>query len=147
MELSVTEATIPDLKGKIALVSGGAAGIGFAVVRILAAHNATTYVLDVEKPKEPLPARTTFFHCDVTSWIDLRSAFASLSHLDIAIANAGVSEEQDYFRDTFDAQGELKRAAVPGDRGELPRRAELCQACDTSDEEGTGSRRQHRYHK
>ena len=46
--------------------------------------------------------------CDVTSWPSLCSAFESIPHIDIAVANAGVSEECDYFTDTFDASGKLE---------------------------------------
>lgn len=108
MDLVITEASIPDLGGKIAVVTGGASGIGFAAVKILAAHNAKTYILDIAEPEEPLPAGATFVHCDTTSWNDLRLAFAQAGHVDIAIANAGVSEEEDYFEDKTDEWGELQ---------------------------------------
>lgn len=49
-----------------------------------------------------------YTHCDITNWADLRGVFETVGHVDIAIANAGVSEEKDYFADTFDADGKLE---------------------------------------
>lgn len=48
-----------------------------------------------------------FHECDVTSWKQLTSVFKKIPHVDIAVANAGVSEEVDYFADVFDEAGEL----------------------------------------
>lgn len=49
-----------------------------------------------------------YIRCNITDWASLRQAFLSVGHIDIAIANAGVSEECDYFADTFDADGRLE---------------------------------------
>lgn len=54
-----------------------------------------------------MPAHSTFIKCNTTSWSDLKKAFQQAGHVDIAIANAGVSEEQAYFEDEFDDAGEL----------------------------------------
>lgn len=48
-----------------------------------------------------------FHECDVTSWKQLTSVFKKIPHVDIAVANAGVSEEVNYFEDVFDEAGEL----------------------------------------
>ncbi|MCJ1314164.1 hypothetical protein MMC25_007844 [Agyrium rufum] len=108
MDLFITDASIPDLIGKVALVTGGASGIGLAAAEILAAHNARTYIVDIVEPEKPLPERTTFIHCDVTSWCDVRSAFSQAGDVDIAIANAGISEEENYLEDELDEHGDLK---------------------------------------
>lgn len=49
-----------------------------------------------------------YTHCDVTDWARLRQIFIEIGHVDIAVANAGVSQECDYFADTFDADGKLE---------------------------------------
>lgn len=46
--------------------------------------------------------------CNVADWASLRSAFHNIGHVDIAVANAGVSQECDYFADTFDDEGQLE---------------------------------------
>lgn len=53
--------------------------------------------------------------CDVTDWARLRQIFTEIGHVDIAVANASVSQECDYFADTFDADGKLEEPfyAVP----------------------------------
>jgi short-subunit dehydrogenase len=47
-------------------------------------------------------------HCDVTSWTSLCEIFETIRHIDIAIANAGVSEDENFLADTFDADGKLE---------------------------------------
>jgi NAD(P)-dependent dehydrogenase (short-subunit alcohol dehydrogenase family) len=104
------------------LITGGASGIGLAAVRLLAAKGAQVFVLDLTEPDantipsppegEPvLPEKAKFIRCDVTSWTDLRNAFdqaiSEAGRIDIAISNAGVSEEYDYFSDQFDESGKL----------------------------------------
>ncbi|KAJ8113161.1 hypothetical protein ONZ43_g5216 [Nemania bipapillata] len=126
--LHLTIDDIPDLKGKVALITGGASGIGLAAARILAFRGAVVHVLDLvpidndfdifEVPgqEEPdrnvlgsVPAHAIRFHkCDITDWAALRGVFSSVGHIDIAVANAGVSQEADYFADTFDANGDLE---------------------------------------
>lgn len=49
-----------------------------------------------------------YTRCDVTDWPRLRQIFTEIGHVDIAVANAGVSQECDYFTDTFDADGKLE---------------------------------------
>jgi NAD(P)-dependent dehydrogenase (short-subunit alcohol dehydrogenase family) len=90
----------------------------------MARKGARVFVLDLHPPdkttvplppsgEQPLPASATFVRCDTTSWTDLKAAFGlalaqgGTGRIDIAIANAGVSEEYDYFADTYDDKGEL----------------------------------------
>jgi NAD(P)-dependent dehydrogenase (short-subunit alcohol dehydrogenase family) len=87
--------------------TGGASGIGLAAVKILTSKGSKAFILDLAPPEENVPAGATFIRCDTTSWDDLKRAYAQAAHVDIAIANAGVSEEQDYLEDQFDSAGEL----------------------------------------
>ncbi|KAI3337965.1 short chain dehydrogenase reductase [Ustulina deusta] len=76
--LQITDDDIPSLAGKVGIITGGGSGIGLAAV---------------------------------SKWDELRAAFqkcvSESGHIDIAIANAGVSEEYDYFEDREDENGEL----------------------------------------
>ncbi|KAM7188917.1 hypothetical protein V8F33_010364 [Rhypophila sp. PSN 637] len=120
--LAITDDDIPSLEGEVAIITGGGSGIGLAAVRLLAGKGAQVFVLDLNEPnaqtiplapagETPLPDKATFVRCDVSSWQDLRSAFetavSQAGRIDIAIANAGVSEEYDYFADQFDDSGDL----------------------------------------
>ncbi|KAI1074468.1 hypothetical protein F5B20DRAFT_563385 [Whalleya microplaca] len=120
--LNITDADIPSLEGKVAIITGGGSGIGLAAVRLMAKKGARVYLLDLSPPDAettPQPAdgepvlseNVTFAHCDTRSWTDLREAFqncvSEFGRIDIAIANAGVSEEYDYFEDRVDESGEL----------------------------------------
>lgn len=86
---------------------GGASGIGLATVKILTSKGATAFILDLAGPDDGIPSGATFIQCDVTSWADLQSAYKQVKHVDIAIANAGISEEHDYLDDKFEGSGEL----------------------------------------
>ena len=48
-----------------------------------------------------------FIKCNIASWRELRSVFEQVNRVDIAVANAGVSEDGDYFTDKFDIRGQL----------------------------------------
>lgn len=68
------------------------------------------HVLDLSPPHKedpPSPPNIHFETCNAASWDQLLAAFTKIGHVDIAIANAGVSQECDYFEDTFDEQGKL----------------------------------------
>jgi NAD(P)-dependent dehydrogenase (short-subunit alcohol dehydrogenase family) len=66
-----------DLKNKIAVVTGGAKGIGAATVKLFEKAGARVHVLDVEGG------------CDVTDESHVRKAYESIGTLDILVNNAG----------------------------------------------------------
>ncbi|PGG97503.1 hypothetical protein AJ79_09173 [Helicocarpus griseus UAMH5409] len=113
--LNIAESDFPTLDGKVAIITGGASGIGLAAARILARKGATVHVLDLNPidPRDnsdaPEPSgNIKFTECDITSWDSLREVFETVGRVDIAVANAGVSQEADYFADKFDAEGKLE---------------------------------------
>jgi len=98
------------IAGVVALVSGGASGIGRATVRALVARGAQVVVADRddEGGRQTVAWATeaggvaVFRRCDVTMTADLAAVFeAAVAHfgrLDIAFNNAGISGE-DLFAD------------------------------------------------
>jgi len=83
------------LEGKIALVTGGASGIGAATCRELARAGAELIVADLNLPaaealaKELPGARAV--QMDVTSSVSIAEVTAKLGKLDILVNNAGIS--------------------------------------------------------
>ena len=68
------------------------------------------YILDLNVPKDDIQGKNSdinFLPCNVASWSELRGIFARVGHIDMVFANAGVSEETDYFQDTYDKEGHL----------------------------------------
>jgi NAD(P)-dependent dehydrogenase (short-subunit alcohol dehydrogenase family) len=81
-----------DFNGKVAVVTGGANGIGLAAARALAAGGAQVWIFDLERerPEEvarPLGGRGC--HVDVTAPSSIDAAFQQAGAPDIVVANAG----------------------------------------------------------
>lgn len=55
----------------------------------------------------PRRGTITYRHCNVADWTSLRQAFADIGHVDIAVANAGVSQDGDFFAEALDESGLL----------------------------------------
>ncbi|KAK2030385.1 short chain dehydrogenase reductase [Colletotrichum zoysiae] len=100
--LSFTLDDIPDLHGKRVVITGGSSGIGLAAARIFAQKGAWVLNLDIYPPLGEQLEGIEFRQCDVSSWTSLLQAFRYAGNIDIAVSNAGVSEEIDYFADKFD---------------------------------------------
>lgn len=97
---------IPDLHGKRVIISGASAGIGLAAAEIFATKGAWVLNLDLNPPEKesqaPKNGTIEYRRCDVSSWEQLTAAFQYAGNIDIAVANAGICEETNYFEDAFD---------------------------------------------
>lgn len=91
------------LDGKIAVVTGGARGIGEATVRLFTRHGAKVVVADVEDTlgaalANSLSPSVSFVHCDVSLEEDvenlINSTISRYGRLDILFNNAGVLGNQ-----------------------------------------------------
>ncbi|CBI30356.3 unnamed protein product, partial [Vitis vinifera] len=88
------------LAGKVALITGGASGIGACTAKLFVKHGAKVIVADVQDQlgrslcQEIGPAETVFHvHCDVTCDSDVQNAvdtaISKYGKLDIMFSNAG----------------------------------------------------------
>jgi len=90
------------VQGKVALVTGGASGIGAAIAELLAREGASVAVTDIDELRGPeLVAgiekaghAAIFLHQDVTSearWVDVVAEIEKrFGRLDILVSNAGI---------------------------------------------------------
>jgi 2-keto-3-deoxy-L-fuconate dehydrogenase len=82
------------LDSRIALVTGGASGIGEAAVKEFARAGAEVWIADINMPAaESLAASIPgahALHLDVTSPVSIAAALAQLEFLDILVNNAGI---------------------------------------------------------
>jgi len=89
-----------DLKGKIAVVTGGGSGIGKSISERLASQGAKVYLLEYseETGKEVVSGihsaggAAVFVQCDVSSQESVKQAFVQIpGSLDILVNNAGIA--------------------------------------------------------
>nr|ABK26305.1 unknown [Picea sitchensis] len=87
------------LESKVAIITGGAAGIGEAIVRLFTKHGAKVIIADIadeagRKLAESLSPQATYVHCDVTKEQDMSAtvdlAMEKHGQLDIMYNNAGI---------------------------------------------------------
>jgi NAD(P)-dependent dehydrogenase (short-subunit alcohol dehydrogenase family) len=82
------------LDGKVALITGGASGIGECAARIFTNAGASVIIADIDTKKaEMLSAElpgSRAIHCDITSEESVKHVFQQVPHLDILINNAGI---------------------------------------------------------
>jgi NAD(P)-dependent dehydrogenase (short-subunit alcohol dehydrogenase family) len=90
------------LEGRVAVITGGAGGIGFATARRFASEGATVVLTDMNDEAGEAAAAEVggrYLHADVTSPEDNERVYAetheAFGHIDIAFHNAGISPPQD----------------------------------------------------
>ncbi|XP_016544488.2 LOW QUALITY PROTEIN: secoisolariciresinol dehydrogenase-like [Capsicum annuum] len=92
------------LEGKVAMVTGGASGIGEAIAKLFYEHGAKVVVADVQDELGNSVCKdlggssnSIFIHCDVTNEDHVQEAvdrtITTFGKLDIMICNAGISDE------------------------------------------------------
>ena len=91
-----------DFSGRVAVISGGASGIGYGTAQLFAMRNAVSVIVDIDEDKgKKAAARITdmggkaeFVRCDVTSEKDCCSCIESIvkwhGRIDILFNNAGI---------------------------------------------------------
>jgi len=94
-----------DLKDKVAVVTGGASGIGLGIAKALANAGTNIVVADIQEDKAVqaateltmLGVHTSAFTCDVTDRSTVEKladhAWTAFGHVDIVVNNAGVTSE------------------------------------------------------
>ena len=82
-----------DLTGRVAVVTGGARGIGDAIIARLVADGARAFALDKAEAEEPRDG-VTYLQADVTDELSVAAAFsaveAAAGRIDILVNNAGI---------------------------------------------------------
>lgn len=102
MDNSTSFATYPSLRNRVVVVTGGASGIGEAIVEAFAMQHATVIFLDIQDAAAAQLVRrlevagaatTTYVHCDLTDIDRLQSAVAGILErfdtVDVLVNNAG----------------------------------------------------------
>jgi 2-keto-3-deoxy-L-fuconate dehydrogenase len=80
--------------GRVALVTGGASGIGEQTSRVLASAGASVIIVDIDQAKaEKLAAElpgASYRIFDITDETAVKSGISGIGHLDILVNNAGI---------------------------------------------------------
>ena len=114
------------IQGKIAVVTGGANGIGFATARLLAECGAAVWIFDRERAALPFEARK--IAVDVTDRLSLDAAFAQVGAPDIVMANAGVAGEAEFLAHGAEAWDRILAVNLSGMFHTVQAAARLMQA-------------------
>jgi len=116
------------LDGKLALITGGASGIGEATARVFSEAGARVLIVDLDAERARAAAETIpggeARGCDVTDEEQVRKLFESIPALDILVNCAGIGmvggieetelrEFQRLFRVNVDGTFLMTRAAIP----------------------------------
>jgi 5'-hydroxyaverantin dehydrogenase len=122
-----TQVDLSKLKGKTAIVTGGASGLGLATAEKWAANGAYVTIADVndaqgQKAVEKITSnggKAQYVHCDVLSWESSNEAFKSAVNfgpsktLDISALYAGVLGTANNMVDVLKANGPPSLESTP----------------------------------
>ena len=113
------------LSGKLAVVTGGASGIGRAIAQTFAAHGAAVHILDLNREAAETAAReivalggsAVAHHCDVADHGDVARVFSEIlreARVDILVNNAGIAHVGSLEQTTEQDLDRLYRVNVKG---------------------------------
>lgn len=88
-----------ELKGKVAVITGGASGIGKAIVTLFAKQGAEVHLLDlnldqgttVAEELNKLNLKVQAHACDVTNQKEVEKIFQDIKRVDVLVNNAGIA--------------------------------------------------------
>ncbi|XP_004506206.1 borneol dehydrogenase, mitochondrial-like [Cicer arietinum] len=96
----LVSASLRRLEGKVALITGGASGIGEATARLFSKHGAQVVIADIQDEmghsicKDLNKSTASYVHCDTTKEKDIENAVnttvSKYGKLDIMFNNAGI---------------------------------------------------------
>jgi len=97
----LASAVLKRLEGKVALITGGAGGIGEATAKLFSNHGAKVVIADIQDDKghsicqELHKSSASYVHCDVTKEKEIETAVnttvSKYGKLDIMLNNAGIT--------------------------------------------------------
>lgn len=95
--VQLMHASMDRLDGKVAIVTGGASGIGEAAARLFASSGATVVIVDIQDTLGEAVATSAgclYMRCDVTDEAQVEATVAAVvaahGRLDVMLSNAGV---------------------------------------------------------
>ncbi|CVK96630.1 related to 3-hydroxyacyl-CoA dehydrogenase [Fusarium mangiferae] len=100
-EYLLRDEDLQDLRGKVIIVTGGATGIGRALVQLAHDHGAKVAACDVnieagEELEQQLPTDFLFKKCDVSIWKDVieffQETYQRFGTIDTVISNAAINK-------------------------------------------------------
>lgn len=107
MNVNPKSSQLHSLKGKVAIITGAASGIGLATAKLFAKAGASVAILDTDEAKgeeaeeeiKKIGSKAKFLRCDVTSNADCRKTtedvYREFGKIDILFNNAGVTKRKD----------------------------------------------------
>ena len=113
------------LDGKLAVVTGGASGIGKAIAKTFATHGASVHIVDLDIESADRAAREIVdaggsaapHRCDVTDKAEVTRVFGKIvsdSGIDILVNNAGIAHVGNLEQTTEEALDRIYRVNVKG---------------------------------